>query len=128
MNLLIARQVSLISSRCTKSSVGCTATLDLSRVASYHSKKRAPKPDPPLYSKSRVKRFPMTTKRANKNYYKGNGCRVEGRITSKGRFILDPELCTELVVPDLTNFKLKPYIAHGVKKNIHERSPDILGM
>lgn len=30
--------------------------------------------------------------------------------------------CTELVVPDLTGFTLKPYIATGVKKNIRESS------
>ena len=90
------------------------------RTSLFHSKKRAPKPDPPIYSKSRVKRFPMTTKRANKNYYKGNGCRTEGRITNKGRFIMDPEMCTELVVPDLTGFRLKAYISSGTKKNIRD--------
>ena len=90
------------------------------RAAFFHSKKRGKKPDPPLYSKSRVKRFPMTTKRANKNYYKGNGCRTEGRHTAKGGYIVDKEMCTELVVPDLTGFKLKPYIASGVKKNIRD--------
>lgn len=31
-----------------------------------------------------------------------------------------PEKCTELVVPDLTGFTLKPYIAVGAKRNIRE--------
>lgn len=93
---------------------------NLVQSALFHSKKRGKKPDRPLYSQSRVKRFPMTTKRANKNYYKGNGCRTEGHLTSKGRFLRDPEMCTELVVPDLTGFKLRPYIAHGIKKNMRE--------
>lgn len=35
-------------------------------------------------SKSRAKRLPLTTKRAGKGYYKGNGARKEGRLTSKG--------------------------------------------
>jgi hypothetical protein len=39
-------------------------------------------------------------------FYKGNGCRSEGRITSRGRFIVDRSKRTELVVPDLTGFKV----------------------
>ena len=35
-------------------------------------------------SKSRKKRLPLTTKRAGKGFYKGNGGRKEGHITSKG--------------------------------------------
>jgi hypothetical protein len=35
-------------------------------------------------SKSRAKSLPMTTKRAGKGYYKGNRCRKEGFLTSKG--------------------------------------------
>jgi len=35
-------------------------------------------------SKSRTKRLPLTTKRAGKGYYKGNGSRKEGVISSKG--------------------------------------------
>ena len=90
------------------------------RAAAFHSKKRGVKPDPPIYNKSRVKRMPMTTKRANKNFYKGNGCRTEGHRTHKGGFILNPEMVTELVVPDLTHFKLKPYIATGIKKHVRD--------
>ena len=37
-----------------------------------------------------------------------------------GKFIRIPELCTELVVPDLTGFKLKAYIGPGTKRNIRE--------
>lgn len=35
-------------------------------------------------SKARAKRLPLTTKKAGKGYYKGNGSRKEGYITSKG--------------------------------------------
>lgn len=91
-------------------------------------------------SKSRTKRLALTTKRAGKGYYKGNRCRREGTHTSKGcfsiehvyscifiilwkfenigGFIMNKELITELVVPDLTGFKLKAYVAYGAKRNI----------
>ncbi len=57
-------------------------------------------------SKSRTKHLPLTTKRAGKGYKKGYGARNEGRTTSLGRFIADPEKRTQLVVPDLTDFKV----------------------
>ena len=62
-------------------------------------------------SKSAAKRIPLNAKHARKGYKKGKGCRTEGRLTSKGRFIVDPERRLELVVPDLTGFKLKPYVS-----------------
>jgi len=37
-------------------------------------------------SNARKKRLPMTTKRAGKGYYKGNGARKEGVINSRGTF------------------------------------------
>ena len=37
-----------------------------------------------------------------------------------GRFILDRELCTELVVPDLTNFKLKAYVGPGALRHFKD--------
>jgi hypothetical protein len=40
-------------------------------------------------SKSRTKRLPLTTKRAGKGFYKGNGARKEGYITSKGNVIIN---------------------------------------
>jgi hypothetical protein len=30
------------------------------------------------------------------------------------------DLCTELIVPDLTSFTLKPYVGAGAKRNIRE--------
>lgn len=68
-------------------------------------------------SKSATKRLPLTTKRAGKGYYKGKGCNSEGRLTSKGKFIADPMKKLQLVVPDLTGFSLKPYIARTVAKS-----------
>ena len=40
--------------------------------------------------KAAAKRQPLTTKRAGKGYYKGKGGTKEGRLTSKGKFIVDP--------------------------------------
>ncbi|KAL3803827.1 hypothetical protein HJC23_003989 [Cyclotella cryptica] len=67
-------------------------------------------------SKSASKRLPLNTKRAKKGYYKGKGCTSEGRLTSKGKFIADPLKKLQLIVPDLTGFPLKPYIAKTISK------------
>ena len=71
-------------------------------------------------SKSAAKRIPLNAKHARKGYKKGKGCRSEGRLTSKARFIVDPQKRLELVVPDLTGFKLKPYVSVTTPK---ERFP-----
>jgi hypothetical protein len=57
-------------------------------------------------SKSAKKRLVLTTKRARKGFYKGNGATKEGRLNSLGRFIVDPTKRLELCVPDLTGFKV----------------------
>lgn len=68
-------------------------------------------------SKAAKKRLPLTTKRASRGgFYKGKGGTKEGRLNSKGRFIVNPLKRLELVIPDLTGFKLKPYIAASVPK------------
>ena len=73
-------------------------------------------------SKSARKRLPLTTKRASRGgFYKGKGATKEGRLTSKGKFIVNPLKRLELVVPDLTGFKLKPYIAASVHKHPPEK-------
>ncbi len=68
-------------------------------------------------SKSAAKRLPLSTKHARKGFYKGKGGTKEGTFRGKaGRFVVDKERMVELVVPDLTGFKLKPYIARKVPK------------
>jgi Mitochondrial ribosomal protein L27 len=58
-------------------------------------------------SKAARKRIPLTTKRASRGgFYKGKGSTKEGRLTSKGKFVVDPLKRLELVVPDLTGFKV----------------------
>ena len=64
------------------------------------------------YGNALAKRLPLTTKRARKGFYKGNGCRSEGTHTSKGGFVMDRSKMLNLVLPDLTGFKvLFPIIA-----------------
>ena len=78
-------------------------------------------------SKSATKRLPLTNKKVKKGYYKGNGATMEGRITSKAKFIADPTKKLQLVVPDLDGFKLKPYIASAVSKLPPElRTDDVM--
>ena len=57
-------------------------------------------------TKSAKKRLTLTTKRAKKGFYKGNKCTNEGRITNKGRFIVNPLKRLQLIIPDLTDFKV----------------------
>ena len=70
----------------------------------------------------------LTSKRGSKTYYKGKGCIATGRHTSKGDttcgclsvvaislsaggYIISPLKKPRYIVPDLTNFELKPYVA-----------------
>mmetsp|Transcript_893 Transcript_893/g.1145 ORF Transcript_893/g.1145 Transcript_893/m.1145 type:complete len:115 (-) Transcript_893:46-390(-) len=65
-------------------------------------------------SRSAKKRQPLHRKHGNKNYYKGTGARSEGKLNSKARFIVDRDKLLELVAPDLTDFKLKPYVSSAI--------------
>mmetsp|Transcript_10125 Transcript_10125/g.20200 ORF Transcript_10125/g.20200 Transcript_10125/m.20200 type:complete len:141 (+) Transcript_10125:4656-5078(+) len=67
-------------------------------------------------SKSATKRLPLSPKRAKKGYYKGNGSTKEGYFGKGGKFVVDPSKRLELVVPDLTGFNLKPYVAQKVPR------------
>jgi len=74
-------------------------------------------------SNARTKRLPLTTKRAGKGFYKGKGARTEGFISSKGQFIRQQEMCTELVVPEgLTDCKLRAYVGAGAKRGLTEKN------
>lgn len=67
--------------------------------------------------KSAAKRLPLSTKHARKGFYKGKGGTKQGTFRGRaGRFVLEQERMLELIVPDLTGFQLKPYIARTVPK------------
>lgn len=58
-------------------------------------------------SKAAAKRRPLTAKRAKKGFYKGKGGTQEGTHSGRaGKYIMDPKRMLELVVPDLTGFKV----------------------
>mmetsp|Transcript_13376 Transcript_13376/g.48705 ORF Transcript_13376/g.48705 Transcript_13376/m.48705 type:complete len:87 (-) Transcript_13376:680-940(-) len=53
----------------------------------------------------------LTSKRGNKNYYKGKGAASTGKHTSKGGYRLLASKLPVFNVPDLTDFPLKPYVS-----------------
>ncbi|CAI0447881.1 unnamed protein product, partial [Linum tenue] len=53
----------------------------------------------------------LSSKRAPRNYYKGKNCKPTGFHTRKGGYVIVPEKLPNYVVPDLTNFMLKPYVS-----------------
>lgn len=54
---------------------------------------------------------PWTSKRGPRTFYKSRGCKVTG-FTARNRFRVVPEMVPKLVVPDLTGFKLRPYVSY----------------
>lgn len=58
----------------------------------------------------------LTSKRGPRNFYKGKNCIPTGRHTSKGKYILMSDKLPKYVVPDLTDFKLKPYVEWDTPK------------
>ncbi|KAK9823882.1 hypothetical protein WJX72_006162 [[Myrmecia] bisecta] len=57
----------------------------------------------------------LTSKRGPKGFYKGKGAQPTGHHTRKGGYRILKERIPDYVVPDLTGFKLLPYVAYGVK-------------
>ncbi|XP_061353396.1 uncharacterized protein LOC133298161 [Gastrolobium bilobum] len=53
----------------------------------------------------------LSPKRAPRGYYKGKNCTPTGFHTRKGGYVLVQEKLPNYVVPDLTDFKLKPYVS-----------------
>jgi len=45
-------------------------------------------------------------------YFKGKGAAKTGLLTTKGHFRIIPSMLPHYVVPDLTDFPLKPYVAN----------------
>ncbi|XP_048233751.1 39S ribosomal protein L41-A, mitochondrial-like isoform X3 [Ricinus communis] len=53
----------------------------------------------------------LSSKRTPRDYYKGKNCKPTGFHNRKGGYIIVPEKLPNYVVPDLTDFKLKPYVS-----------------
>lgn len=60
----------------------------------------------------------ITSKRGNKNFYKGRGAPAAGSHTARGGYKIDPARVASyvFVAPDLTGFKLKAYVAANTPK------------
>lgn len=57
----------------------------------------------------------LTTKQGPRGYYKGKGAASTGRHTKQG-YLVTKEKLPEYVVPDLSGFKLKPFVAYELPK------------
>ncbi|KAM0787752.1 hypothetical protein ACM66B_003809 [Microbotryomycetes sp. NB124-2] len=86
---------------------------------------------PTLAALSKASRAPLSSKQANKNFYKGTGSfpglgpKRQGRhgTRSKAPYILMPERMRTFVVPPaLDKSELRPYVARTVKIHEHEDS------
>ncbi|XP_050782540.1 39S ribosomal protein L41, mitochondrial [Gopherus flavomarginatus] len=58
----------------------------------------------------------FTSKRGPRSHNKGRGARKLGYVTLGGKFIKIKEMVPEFVVPNLTGFKLKPYVSYKTPK------------
>ncbi|KAJ8619376.1 hypothetical protein MRB53_027905 [Persea americana] len=53
----------------------------------------------------------LSSKRGPRDYYKGKNCKPTGFHTRKGGYVVVNEKLPNYVIPNLTDFKLKPYVA-----------------
>ncbi|KAF9435086.1 hypothetical protein BGZ76_006920 [Entomortierella beljakovae] len=60
-------------------------------------------------------RQPLSSKRGH-NYYKGTGGGAMGRHTKRGGYVIEWAKVRSFVVPDLTDFKLLPYVSRSTQK------------
>ncbi|KAF1984197.1 hypothetical protein K402DRAFT_145914 [Aulographum hederae CBS 113979] len=63
-----------------------------------------------------IRRLQLTTKQAGKNYYKGNRVGSMGRHTKRGKYIIEWAKVRTYVVPDLSAFKLSPFVTKKIEK------------
>ncbi|KAF9951671.1 hypothetical protein BGZ70_000897 [Mortierella alpina] len=57
----------------------------------------------------------LTSKRG-RNHYKGTGSGAMGRHTKRGGYLIEWEKVRAFVVPDLSDFKLLPYVSRSTQK------------
>jgi hypothetical protein len=58
---------------------------------------------------NRLRRGTLTSKRGNKDYYKGYGARTEGVHTTKGAYVVLPERLMKIVAPDMSGFQVRSW-------------------
>ncbi|KAJ3040886.1 hypothetical protein HDV00_010346 [Rhizophlyctis rosea] len=69
-----------------------------------------------------TRRRRLTAKMGNKDYYKGNNVGSHGHFMSNGKFVIDQHKLRKWAVPDLTDFKLHPYVAPDAENILNERT------
>ena len=57
-----------------------------------------------------LRRGPLTSKRGNRDFYKGYGGRTEGVHTTKGAFTRLASRTMTIIAPDLAACALRPYV------------------
>jgi large subunit ribosomal protein L41 len=66
------------------------------------------------------KRWPLTTKQGNKNFYKGTRSSGIGRFTSRGRYLINWEKVRTYVVPsNVHTTDLKPFVCSTAPKIVN---------
>ncbi|OBT68423.1 hypothetical protein VE03_02828 [Pseudogymnoascus sp. 23342-1-I1] len=64
----------------------------------------------------RLRRLALTTKQANKGFYKGTGTGSTGRHTKHGGYVIEWEKVRTYVVPEgLKEFSLTPFVTRNMK-------------
>ncbi|MEE6504812.1 hypothetical protein FKM82_005345 [Ascaphus truei] len=61
-----------------------------------------------------------TGKRGPKSFHVSRGSKKAGYLTSSGKFVKVREMVPEIVVPDMTGFKLKPYVSYKAPPGTEE--------
>ncbi|KAK3941647.1 mitochondrial ribosomal protein L27-domain-containing protein [Diplogelasinospora grovesii] len=64
----------------------------------------------------RYRKLRLTTKDVNKGFYKGTRTGSMGRHTKYGGYIIEWEKVRTYVCPDLTDFKLTPFVTMNMRK------------
>ncbi|KAF2860083.1 hypothetical protein K470DRAFT_217719 [Piedraia hortae CBS 480.64] len=62
-----------------------------------------------------IRRLPLTTKQGPHDYYKGNRTGSMGQHTKYGGYKIDWRKVRTYVCPDLTDFKLTPFVTPKLK-------------
>ncbi|KAG8447407.1 hypothetical protein GDO86_014762 [Hymenochirus boettgeri] len=66
------------------------------------------------------KQAECTSQTGPKSLHKGRGAKKIGYLTSSGKFIKVKEMVPEFVVPNLTGFKLRPYVSYKAPPGTEE--------
>ncbi|KAM3910810.1 large ribosomal subunit protein mL41 [Leptodactylus fuscus] len=56
----------------------------------------------------------ITSKMGPNSFNRGRGAKRAGYLTSNKKFVKVKEMVPEFIVPDLTGFKLRPYVSYKV--------------